>query len=103
MKNVINKPNLNQILKSKLGCKELKSIHTSPYYLHHLKNNVLATIHQLGPVTFFVTFTSAKSKWINLVETLHELKYFHNISSPNIQHEYKNIYELFRGDPITCA
>lgn len=103
MQNVINKPNLDKILNSELGCREFKSIHTSPYYLHHLKKNVFAIIHQLGPLTFFVTFTCAKSKWINLVETFHELKYSHNISCPNIQHEDKNIYELVRGDPLTCA
>jgi hypothetical protein len=44
-----------------------------------------------------------KNKWINLVKTLHELNYSHNISSPNIQHENKDIYELVRGDPIICA
>jgi len=104
MQNVINKPNLDKILNSKLGCRELKSICTSPYYLHHPKKNVFAIIHQLGPLTFFVTFTCAKSKWINLIETLiHELKYSHHISRPNIQHEDKDIFELIRGDPMTCA
>jgi hypothetical protein len=44
-------------------------------------------ICQLGPQTFFVTFTSAKNKWIDLVETLHESKNLNNISSTNIQHE----------------
>jgi hypothetical protein len=44
-------------------------------------------IRQLGPQMFFVTFTSAKSKWIDLIETFHEYKNYNNISSKNIQHE----------------
>jgi hypothetical protein len=37
MKDVIDKPYLNKKLNSKLGCGEIKSIHTSLDYLHHLR------------------------------------------------------------------
>jgi hypothetical protein len=44
-------------------------------------------IRQLGPQMFFVTFISAESKWIDLVEILHEYKNYNNICNTNIQHE----------------
>jgi hypothetical protein len=103
MKDVIDKLNLNKILNSKLRCREIKSIHTFLDHLHHLRKKKFVMICQLGPLTFVVTFTNAESKWINLIETLHELKDFNNINSTNFQHEDKDIYELVKGDLITCA
>lgn len=103
MKDVIDKHDLNKILNSKLRCREIKSIRTFLDYLHHFRKNVFVMICQLGPLTFVVTFTSAESKWINLIESLHELKISHNISNTNIQHEDKDIYELVKRDLITYA
>jgi hypothetical protein len=50
--------NLDKILKSNLGHKELSRIKTSPYYLDHLCKDVFAMFKQLGPSTFFMTFTT---------------------------------------------
>ncbi len=52
-KDVIDKPNLDNILKSKLWYRELQTIHSSPNYLHRLTKDVFAMISQLGPPTFF--------------------------------------------------
>lgn len=52
------KPNLEKILQSDIGYTDLKKIRNSPDYLQHLKKNVVAI--QLGPPTFFLTFTSAE-------------------------------------------
>ena len=42
---------------------DLSKLLTSPNYLSQLRKNIFAMIRQLGPPTFFVTFTSAESKW----------------------------------------
>ncbi len=64
---VINKPNLDVILHSDLGYMNLLELCTSLDYLSQLRKDVFAMIRQLGPPTFFATFTSAKSKWFPLL------------------------------------
>ena len=54
------KPNLERILKSNIGYVDFKRIRISPDYVHQLKKNFFAMICQLGPPTFFVTFTSVE-------------------------------------------
>ncbi len=49
---VSNNVNLNKILKSNLGYKELGCIQTSRDYVVHIQNNVFMMIKQLGPLTF---------------------------------------------------
>jgi hypothetical protein len=49
--------NLDKILKSCLGYKELSRIRTFLDYLDRLCKDVFAMIKQLGPPTFFMTFT----------------------------------------------
>jgi hypothetical protein len=53
------KQNFEKILKSDIGYIDFKNIHISPDYLHKIQKNIFAMIRQLGPPTFFVTFTSA--------------------------------------------
>jgi len=65
--------NLNQILKSNLRYKELSCIRTSPNYLDYLCINVFAMIRQLGPPTFFVTFTTGVNNWLILIKTFKKL------------------------------
>jgi hypothetical protein len=47
-------------------------MHTSLDYLRRLKKYVFPMICQLGPLTIFVTFTSAKSKWPHLLQCLYD-------------------------------
>ncbi len=63
-RDVINKPNLDVILHSDLGYLDLLGLHTSPNYLSRLRKDVFTMILQLGPQTFFVTFTSVECKWL---------------------------------------
>ncbi len=55
---VSNNVNLDKILKSDLGYKEWGYIRTSPDYLDHIRKYFFAMIKELGPPTFFVTFTT---------------------------------------------
>jgi hypothetical protein len=42
-------------------------------YLDHLCKDVFAMIRQLGPPTFFMTFTTCVNNWLILIKTLKEL------------------------------
>ena len=53
---------------------DLSKLRTSPDYLCQLRKNVFAMIRQ-GHPTFFVTFTSAESKWPPLLQCLYDINY----------------------------
>jgi hypothetical protein len=58
-KDVKYKVNLEKILKSDIGYIDVKNIRISLDYLQQNKKTIFAMIRQLGPPTFFITFTSA--------------------------------------------
>jgi hypothetical protein len=70
---VTSLPNLDVILHFDLLYVDLLSVNTSPDYLNQLQKDVFAMIRQLGPPTFFVTITSAKSKWLLLLKCLYDI------------------------------
>ena len=49
-KDVKKKPNLENILKSDIGYRDLKAIRTSPDYLEQLRKKLYAMIRQVGPL-----------------------------------------------------
>ncbi len=61
-------------------------------------------IRQLGPSTFFITFTSVEIKWLPLLKCLYDLnskKLGFNILFDKL--EPKHVANLIKCDPITCA
>ena len=65
--------NIERLLQSKIGFKDFEALRTSPDYKDKLKSNSFAMIRQLGPPTFFVTFSAAERLWIPLLTALEEL------------------------------
>jgi len=103
-RDVINKPNLDVILHFDLGYMDLSGLCTSFVYLSRLRKDVFVMIRQLGPSTFFVTFTGVESKWLPLLKCLYDLnskKIRFNI--PFVKLELEHVVDLIRCDPITCA
>jgi len=61
-------------------------------------------IHQLGPPTFFITFTNAENKWTTVMSSLHMLnKKYMDILENFDELEYKYMGDLVQYNPITCA
>jgi len=97
---VLNKPNLNNIFKSYLGCHDLEGLCNSPKYSERLRKILFAMIWQLYPSTFFVTFTCTKDPLIKVLHTLH-------VSRLNLPNKIKNlrsvhITKLIQINSITC-
>ncbi len=101
---VINKPNLDVILHFDLGHMVFSRLCTSFNYLSWLRKDVFAMIWQLGPPTFFVTFTNAESKWLPLLKCLYDLNSKKlGLNIPFDKLEPKHVANLIQCDPITCA
>jgi hypothetical protein len=61
-------------------------------------------IQQLGPPTFFVTFTNVESKWLSLLKCLYNLNnYKLGLNIPFDKLEPKHVVDLIQCDPIICA
>jgi hypothetical protein len=60
--------NLDNIFKSYLGYHDLKILHNSHDYFERLSKNLFAIIWQLGPPTFFATFTSIQRLWDHFIK-----------------------------------
>ncbi len=75
-KDVIDNSTLDNILKSQLGYKEFRRIHThtSPDYLHCFRKDFFYNDQLIWTPNIFATFTSVENKWRNLLKTFDELK-----------------------------
>ena len=70
---IVQQPNLDKILESDIGFRDLEKLRTSPDYIEGLRKNLFAMIRQLGPPTFFIILTSAEHLWTPLLEALYKL------------------------------
>ena len=70
---IVQEPNLDKILQSHIGFRDLERLRTSPDYIQGLRKNLFAIIRQLGLSTFFITLTSAKRLWTPLLKVLYEM------------------------------
>jgi hypothetical protein len=96
--------NLDKILKSYLGHKKLSHIRTSSDYLDHFRKNVFVMIMQLGPPTFFVTFTTSVYNWPILIKTLKEL--YDQYIGENLRikkDDSLSIKKIVKNGLVTCA
>jgi len=66
-------------------------------YLSKLRRDAFAMIHQLGPPTFSMTFTGAKSKWTTLMFALHTLNKNHMEIPKFLMNLNLNILQILLG------
>jgi len=86
-------------LHSDLGYMNLSRLCTSPDYLSQLRKDVFVMIRQLGPPTFFVTFTSVESKWLPLLKCLYDLNSKKlGLSIPYDKLKPKDVVDLIQCD-----
>ena len=76
----------------------------SPAYWQKKQKTALAMLRQYGPATFFMTFSSADTKWIPLLITLSKTIYNKNITEEEAENlPWQEKIDLIKKDPITCA
>jgi hypothetical protein len=102
-KDVKEKVNLEKIMKSDIGYIDFKNIRTSPDYLQQNKRNIFAMIRQLGPPTFFITFTSAEHYLDPLVVVVSELHRNRKRKKETNALENNDIDYFIKKDPVTCT
>ena len=94
----------NNMVKKDEGYYIFKQIRNSPAYLETRKRDVFAMIRQLGLPTWFMSLSSADTKWIDLLKmlaTLNQKVDYSDEQIANLTWEQKT--KLIQSDPVTCA
>lgn len=101
---VLNDSYINNLLQHDDGYKLLEKLPTSPAYWKKEGKELKATIRQLGMQTFFLTFSSAETKWGELLVILKKISDGVDISIEEaLNLPFKEKANLIRNDPVTCA
>ena len=95
---------LERLIHHDEGYKFLRALRGSPPYFEKAKKDLFAMIRQLGPASLFCSFSSAETKWINLLRILGKLvdhKDYTDIELENL--DWNEKCRLIQSDPVTCA
>ena len=87
-----------------LGYLNLDTLRTSPDYKAKMKRDIFAMIKQCGKPCWFLTLSSADSKWTELTQMLYEVATGKTISAKEAE-DLSSVEkaELIANDPVTCA
>ena len=99
----------NQAFVSKLvqhddGYRMLKGIRGSPAYLEGQLKKVMAMLRKIGIPTFFITLSTADTRWPELLVILVFLLRGETVTEDEAMAlPFKEKTDLIQNDPITCA
>ncbi|XP_033729556.1 uncharacterized protein LOC117318706, partial [Pecten maximus] len=100
---VRNEPSANQIVRLNEGYYIFRTLRNSPAYLSSKKKDAFAMIRQLGLPTWFMSLSSADTRWPDLLQTLATLDGT-ILSDENLESlDWKTKTNLVKKDPVTCA
>ena len=104
VKDVLDQEKLDHLVRLDEGYYIFRSIRNSPAYFESRKKDVFAMIRQLGLPTWFMSLSSADSKWIDLLQILGKLVDQKMYTKEDIQNmEWGEKTRLVQSDPVTCS
>ena len=101
---VANPSVLEGLLDSDVGYRDFKNLRGSPDYWDQAKKDMFAMLRQLGQPTFFLTLSSADTKWPELLGCLYKLRHGRDATEEELASlTSAERMALVRNDPITTA
>ena len=95
---------LNDIVFKDIGYKFLNTVRGSPPYFQAVAKDLFAMIRQLGPATFFTSFSAAETRWKHLLKILGKIVDGVDFSDENVENlTWAEKCRLIQSDPVTCA
>ncbi|XP_062598648.1 uncharacterized protein LOC134260084 [Saccostrea cucullata] len=100
---VLNPASAEKIVRLNEGYYIFRTLRNSPAYLSSKKKDVFAMIRQLGLPTWFISLSSADTRWLDLLKTLATLdgKTLSQEELDDLNWSEKS--KLVKQDPVTCA
>lgn len=100
---VLNPATAEKIVRLNEGYYIFRTLRNSPAYLASKKKDVFAMIRQLGLPTWFISLSSADTRWVDLLKTLAILR-GKPLSNEEIETlDWNAKSTLVKEDPVTCA
>ena len=94
----------DDIVKKDHGYYIFKQLRNSPAYLETRKKDVFAMIRQLGLPTWFMSLSSADTRWTDLLKMLARLNNDVNLTDEQIKDlTWEQKIKLIQKDPVTCS
>jgi hypothetical protein len=99
-----NKDTVKDFIFKDVAFKFMTNLRGSPPYFQQIAKEVMCMIRQLGPATFFCSFSAAETRWTHLLKILGKV-----VDNADYSDEKTNNISWFtkarliQGDPITCA
>lgn len=101
-KGVIDNDSVNKLISYDDGFRVLRNIRGSPASWQKMQYDCLAKIRQLGPYTFFMTFSVAEFNWTEIIQVIAQ-QYGESLTSDQVEEmdfETKNIW--LKRNPVTA-
>ncbi|XP_061196513.1 uncharacterized protein LOC133204782 [Saccostrea echinata] len=100
---VLNPVSAEKIVRLNEGYYIFRTLRNSPAYLSSKKKDVFAMIRQLGLPTWFISLSSADTRWQDLLKTLAMLD-GKSMSQEELEAmSWNEKSKLVKQDPVTCA
>ena len=95
---------INDLVFKDIGYKFLNTVRGSPPYFQAVAKDLLAMIRQLGPATFFASFSAAETRWKHLLKILGKVVDGMDYSDEDVDNlTWVEKCRLILSDPATCA
>ena len=95
---------VENMVKKDEGYYIFKQLRNSPAYLETRKKDVFAMIRQLGLPTWFMSLSSADTRWLDLLNMLANLNEEVNYTKEDIDKlTWEQKIKLIQKDPVTCS
>jgi len=103
-KDILNPSTVKQLVNLDEGYFIFRTLRNSPVYLEKRKKDLFAMIRQLGLPTWFGSFSSADTKWNDLLRVLGKLNDGRDYTDTELEdmnwHEKTRLVQI---DPVTCS
>lgn len=101
---ILDESYLNSLIQHDDGYRILEKLPTSPAYWQKEGQKLRAMIRQIGIPNFFITLSSAETKWIELLKILKKTSSGIDMSDDEVLNlSFSEKSKLIRNDPVTCA
>ena len=95
---------LKDIVFKDIGYKFLNTVRGSPPYFQAVAKDLFAMIRQLGPATFFTSFSAAETRWKHLLKILGKVVDGVEYNDEIVENlTWAEKCRLIQSDPATCA
>ena len=95
---------VEEMIRKDEGAYIFKQLRNSPAYLETRKNDVFAMIRQLGLPTWFMSLSSADTRWSDLLNMLLAPNHGTELSEEEISSmTWEQNVKLIQKDPVTCS